>query len=701
MRQLNIGLTYSLLILSLFVAACGPAPESTESETAGSIDFEQTGIEGVFAETAVDDSAANTDSNESEPTFSNDEAEQTVVVDEEANTTPTEAPPPVEQEVAEETAVATFDSYGIPIGFTEDGRPYRGNLDAPIVLEEFSDFECPFCSRFALETLPSLLQNQIINGEVLFIYHNFPLTNLHPRATAASNAVRCAGEQGIEAYWGMHDLLFANFGQWSSNNANSLFANYGNSLGLEAESFTTCLDEGRYLAAIDEELNYGRSLGVSSTPSFFLNGNMFVGAQPYSAFSEAIAILLDGGELASAQPTPDPAALPTPAPVSYDDAAFSLGDPNAPVRIVEYTDFQCPFCQRHHVQTLPQIVTNLIETGRVHYSFKDLPLENIHPEARLAHIAARCAGEQEAFLPMHDALFEQQERWSGTGINAELIFNEMATELTLDEDSFGQCLSERRYDTAVQANIDEAISFDITGTPFFLIDGYPVNGAQPYELFEFAVAHAEEGTLAEAYRTEEPQAQPTAAPPPTDIVVNLENSFAIGDPDAPITIVEFTDYQCPFCARHFIQTLPHLKANYIDEGIVYYVFKDFPLTQIHPQAFLASEAARCAGDQGEYLLMHDMLFANQQRWGHNNAADDFIGYATQLGLEAELFAECLTTRQYETAVQADLDEGLINGVRGTPAFIINGTLVSGALPTETFDQAIQYFLAEAEVESDN
>jgi len=108
-----------------------------------------------------------------------------------------------------------FDANGIPVGFTEEGRPFRGDLNAPIVMETFSDFQCPYCSRFANETMPGLLENQITDGEVVMIFFDFPLSTIHPQAAAAANAARCAGEDGAAAYWAMHDRLFTDIGEWS------------------------------------------------------------------------------------------------------------------------------------------------------------------------------------------------------------------------------------------------------------------------------------------------------------------------------------------------------------------------------------------------------------------------------------------------------------------------------------------------------
>ncbi|MCB8946276.1 MAG: thioredoxin domain-containing protein [Ardenticatenaceae bacterium] len=682
MKQQRI-LLISTFFMLLLAAACGPVGNSASEPSAANADAPST-IEDIFATNATSDEVMDVAPIATE----GESVEETAVT---TNTeSPTTAPEPTTKPATTETSL--LDDYGIPIGFTEDGHPYRGHLDAPIVMEEFSDFQCPYCSRFANQTLPPLLENQIKNGEVLMIYYDFPLTSIHPQAMAAANAARCAGEQGVEAYWQMHDLLFADASEWSNANANEVFADYGATIGLNADSFVPCLTESKYTQQIEADISLGSSLGVRSTPSFFLNDQILVGAQPLDVFNQAIAIIQGGGSIVSEaeETAAQAAALPTPVPLDYDSVAMTLGDEDAPVRIVEFTDYQCPFCQRHVAQTMPQLLSQMIETGRVFYMLKDLPLENLHPEARIAANAARCAGEQEAYVEMHDLLFATQGEWGGQGeAAAQLVFVDLATELGLDTEVFDQCVTERRYDDLVQANMNEAAEFGVNGTPFFFIDGFPINGAQPYDLFEFAISRAEEGTLAEAYRPQEQQQQQQEQQPPTIIDVDISGSFSIGDPNAPVTIVEFTDFQCPFCARHFAQTLPGLMANYVETGMVYYVFKDLPLTQIHPQAFIAAEAARCAWDQEAYMDMHDMLFMKQGEWsGQNNAADFFISYAEQLGLDTAVFSECLNSHQHQAAVDADLQYGLSLGIRGTPTFALNGRLISGAQPLSAFEEAI-------------
>jgi protein-disulfide isomerase len=590
-----------------------------------------------------------------------------------------------------------YDAKGIEVGFTEDGHAYRGSLAAPVVIQEFSDFQCPYCARFFDSTLPALDENQIATGNARLVYYDFPLSNIHPQATAAAVATRCAGEQGAAAYWAMHDAIFQSTA-WHGAEAREQFLIYAGEIGLDRESFADCQESSRYRDEIQADLDYGLSNGINSTPSFLINGQPLVGAQPYAVFARAIAAVTSGESIADAgapatQPS-QPAAKPTPVSISYEDSAAFLGDPTAPVTIVEFTDYQCGFCQRHNVETMPLMLSELIETGQVRYVLKDYPLDSIHPLARSAAIAARCAGEQDAYWEMHDAIFQSQSDWEdGDSVDAEMA--ELVASIGLDSDAFQACIASGRHQSAVQANVEEGASLGVRGTPFFFVNGFPINGAQPFELFEYAVELASEGTLADAYGPREEPEQTAPPQPSGPIEVPVAGSPSIGDPDAPVTIVEYTDYQCPFCSRHFEQTVPRLKENFIDTGLVHYVFKDFPLTSIHAQAVEAAEAARCAGEQADYAGMHDLLFARQSAWsGRADAAQLFNAYALELGLDETSFANCMQNHTYQAAVTADLEEGIGFGVRGTPAFFLNGHFVSGAQPYEMFEQAINQLLSD-------
>jgi protein-disulfide isomerase len=171
---------------------------------------------------------------------------------------------------------------------------------------------------------------------------------------------------------------------------------------------------------------------------------------------------------------------------------------------------------------------------------------------------------------------------------------------------------------------------------------------------------------------------------PTVANVNIENNYFKGDEDAPVTIVEFSDFQCPFCSRFFVQTLPSIQQQYIATGKVKLVYKDFPLDSIHPEATPAANAARCAGDQGKFWEFHDLLFANTQTLGDAS----YKAWATQLGLDTATFNSCVDSQEHLSAIRQDLVEGQQAGIRGTPGFLLNGRIISGACPFTTFQQAI-------------
>ena len=152
---------------------------------------------------------------------------------------------------------------------------------------------------------------------------------------------------------------------------------------------------------------------------------------------------------------------------------------------------------------------------------------------------------------------------------------------------------------------------------------------------------------------------------------------AVGPATAPVTLVEFSDFQCPFCQR-VEPTLKQLRAKYGDKLRI--VWKDFPLTQIHPQAFKAGEAGHCAGDQGKYWEYHDRLFENQQAL----QPADLKKHATDLGLDAAAFASCLDSSKYGERVRDGVSLGTSLGVNSTPTVFINGRRLSGAQPLEVF-----------------
>ena len=184
-----------------------------------------------------------------------------------------------------------------------------------------------------------------------------------------------------------------------------------------------------------------------------------------------------------------------------------------------------------------------------------------------------------------------------------------------------------------------------------------------------------------------------------NLTMSVADTFTRGDKQATLTLVEFTDYQCPFCARHVRETLPKLEQAYIETGKLRYVARDFPLENIHKLARKAGEAFWCAHEQGKGEAMHHRLFANQQQL----QPEALRGHAQALGLDGASFQACLDSGKYTTKINDSLKEGQKAGVTGTPAFFLGYTqadgaevkavkFLSGALPFDTFKQEIDQLL---------
>ena len=178
----------------------------------------------------------------------------------------------------------------------------------------------------------------------------------------------------------------------------------------------------------------------------------------------------------------------------------------------------------------------------------------------------------------------------------------------------------------------------------------------------------------------------TAEPQFTRYDVPTDGFYALGPADAPITIVEFSDFQCPFCKRWHAEVYEQLLAAY--PGKIKFVYRNLPLTSIHPDAQGAAEAALCAGDQNVYWQYHDKLLN-----GETLGTGAYTQYAQELNLDMTAFNACITTEKYKDAVQADSDFALNLGVRSTPTFFINGLAIVGAQPLDVFKQVIDKELA--------
>ena len=396
------------------------------------------------------------------------------------------------------------------------------------------------------------------------------------------------------------------------------------------------------------------------------------------------------------------------------------GDPNAPITIYEYSDYECPFCARHVIQTEPALLASFAESGAVKFVFRDMPLSSIHPNALAASIAANCVAEQDAvlFWKMHDSIFRTQKEWAPLE-EALSFFARLAQDLGADTTQYGSCMANSGTQLEkVNESLAEAQSFGFTGTPSFRFvfeetgEAFTFSGAQPYDMFNewigtIAAGRAPQGA-AQAQQQQQQQQQGDGGlpfwataeglkPDPDRPGFTLAGDIYKGSSDAPIVVVEFSDFQCPYCSRHALSTQPVLDEEFVARGQVMWVFKHFPIENIHPRAFFASVASECAADQDAFWQFHHRLFVDMDVWSRSENTNYFMELAAEYELDIEAFATCLAEDAPAQAVQSDMQDGA-PFVRGTPTFVVlvggEGRLIPGALPTDQFVAALSQMLAE-------
>ncbi len=361
--------------------------------------------------------------------------------------------------------------------------PMKGNKTAKVTIVEWSDFECPFCGR----VVPTLKQiEQQYGKDVRIVFRHQPLP-FHPNAKLAAEASMAAHEQG--KFWQYHDKLFEN--QRALDRAS--LERYAQELGLDMGKFKAALDSGKFRAKVEADSSEGMRVGANGTPTFFINGREFVGAQPFESFKAVIdeelkkadKLLAEGVKPADlyqkiiehgGQGQVVAAANPAEPPKAEIDlkAAPVKGPKNAPVTIVAFSDFECPFCARV-VPTLKQLEEQY--QGKLKVAFKHQPLP-FHPNAKLAAAASMAAHEQGKFWQYHDKLFANQRALDRASLER------YAQELGLDMNKFKAALDSNKYDALITADSNEGMRVGANGTPTFFINGRQLVGAQPIEQFK-------------------------------------------------------------------------------------------------------------------------------------------------------------------------------------------------------------------------
>jgi protein-disulfide isomerase len=368
----------------------------------------------------------------------------------------------------------------------------------------------------------------------------------------------------------------------------------------------------------------------------------------------------------------------------------SQGPADALVTLVEFTDFQCPFCARANA-TVKQVQEDY--GNRLRLVVKQHPLP-FHPRARPAALASLAAHQQGKFFQYHDKLFANQQSLDDASLEA------FAKEVGLDVKRWKKDMADPKLAAIVDRDAALAQSLGARGTPGFFVNGRFFSGAQPIEIFRAAI----DEELAKAQMMVNEGMKPSeiyasvlahgvsAPPPPPEAPVqkvDLGTAPARGPSNAPVTLVAFSDFECPFCSRA-ANTVKQIEEEY--KGKLRVAFKHQPLPR-HTNAKIAATASMAAHEQGKFWEMHDKLFANQTALDRPALEK----YAQELGLDMRKFKAVLDSNKYEEYIAKDSTQGTQLGASGTPTFFINGRQIVGAKPPEVFRKMIDEELKKAGV----
>ncbi|MGM0575692.1 MAG: DsbA family protein [Myxococcota bacterium] len=560
-----------------------------------------------------------------------------------------------------------------------------------VYIQEFSDFQCPFCGRVN-PTIDKVMK-EYDSVRLCFGHNALPF---HKDAKLAAIASMAAHQQG--KFWEMHDKLFEN----QRNLKRDDLVKYAEELELDVEKFKEALDDEKMAEFVENNRAVANATGATGTPGFFINGKVLKGAQPFPKFQEVIeaeveamgdeagkdaytartkennkdlaAYIFEGKEPPKVADAKKKKKEQKPRPVDRtvykvtvdEDADPILGNKDALVTLAVFSEFQCPFCKRVK-PTLDKITEEYGD--KVRFVFKHNPLP-FHKQAMPASLAAACAQDQGKFWEMHDKLFENQRALG------EDDLKKYAKELGLDVAKWQKCFDSEKYADKIEADQELAGKVTARGTPNTFVNGRKLTGAKPFDEFKQVI----DEEIEKAEKLIEQNDDVTAENVYEHVVkdgkvfeplADKVNEFEIdeqsaikGETDAKVRIVEFSDFECPFCAR-VGKPLEQVKEHYGDKAAI--VFKHFPLS-FHKQAMPASLASECAREQGKFWEFHDLAFANQKELGEEN----FFAWAKELDLKEDQFKKCFESKKYKDKIEANMAEGRKAGVRGTPTIYING-----------------------------
>jgi protein-disulfide isomerase len=602
--------------------------------------------------------------------------------------------------------------------------PMWGKRDAPVTIVQYSDFQCPYCSR--VEPTMDQVKSTYGADKVRIVWKNNPLPfhqNAKPASEAAQGVFAMAGS---EAFWKFHDTAFKNQGSLNTDS----YVKWAQDAGVkDIAAFKAGLDSHKWADKVDADLNAGKAAGVQGTPAFYINGVFINGAQPFDNFKKTIDQELPKAQAKIAAGTPKNRVYVemskenkknAPAAKEEDEGekedtktVFKVavgnspvqGSPNALVTIVEFSDFQCPFCSRVE-PTLKSIKDKYGDKVRLVWKNEPLPFHPAAEPAAQAALEVRAEKGDKGFWDAHDKLYAgQKDLMNGKEPNIDAIVK-IAADAGASADKVKNAIANHTHKKDIEADKDQGDDFQANGTPHFFVNGRRLVGAQPQEKFEKIIdeeitkaqALIAKGTKpSEVYEALVKDGKGAPDPEKKDVPSSLPaNDPSWGNQNAKVVIHEWSDFQCPFCGR-VEPTVAQVKKDYSDK--IKFVWHDLPLP-MHPDAPLASQAAREAFKQkgpSAFWTMHDKMFGDQQ----HIKRDDLDKLAQGMNLDMDKWKAALDGSTHTSEIEADKTAASSDGISGTPAFIIvpgnakQGYYISGAQDYTKFRKLIDRAIAEA------
>lgn len=584
----------------------------------------------------------------------------------------------------------------------ETDDPRLGSSQARITIVAFLDYQCSFCAA-GFNTLLQL-RSAYSDEDLRVVFKHQPLQSHELAIPAAIAGQAVMDAAGSEAFFQFSEVAFKNQAQLGYMK----LAEWAEEAGVSRELYNERVAAEVTVHRVAQDARLGHRIGVDATPAFFVNGRLVSGAQPIEYFRQVIGEELEKMDRAEGsswkanyqaivaenmrgsllesllERDPDDYLVPV-------DGSATLGPEDAPVTMVMFTDFECPFCKSAEV-TVKLLKDKYKEKLRI--VFKHLPLP-FHQKARPAALLAESVHAHRgdvAFFSAADELFRRSPELGSDALK------EVGLAHGLTQRQIDAALEDSDPGASARLRRDSDLSDDVLarGTPHFFINGKRLSGAQPVEQFEALVdlglRRAEEleknGVPATGIYA---KLQEGALSP--GIPVRLQETIgetglpSRGSPDAPVTVHIFSDFECPYC-REGEMILDELDQKF--PGKLRYVWHDFPL-DFHERARPAARAAREAfaqkGAQG-FWKMHALLF------GLENEAtalgdEEILEHGKSLGLDPNKLKASLHAGKHDVAIDLEVARGAAVGIRGTPAYVIGGYVVTGLKPLRYLERIVE------------